>query len=71
MVLSYLQGELRVVFEATEAKDAITCTLFSPDQKRLYVGSRDKKIYVYDPLSDFQCVDQFEGSSEEVEHYYT
>ena len=68
-ILSYLQGQLRVVFEANEATDAITCTLFSPDQKRLYVGSRDKNVYVYDPLNDFQCIEVFEGHKEAVRSF--
>jgi len=39
LVLSYLQNKLQVVYEASEPADAITCTVFSPDQRNLFVGS--------------------------------
>ena len=66
VVLSYLQETLTVVFETSEASSSVAATTFSPDQKRLYVGSRDKRVYVYDPLSDFHMVETYEGGVEEI-----
>ena len=53
VVISFLQGVLRVVFETQDARGPVTSIIFSPDGSRLFLGSLDGKIYVYDVLDNF------------------
>ena len=53
VIISYLQGVLRTVYETQDAHGPITTIVFSPDGSKLYVGSLDGKIYIYDVLDNF------------------
>lgn len=54
VVVSYLQGTLRIVFGSKDAAGVLNTFVFSPDGAELYAGSEDGKIYVYDVLDDFK-----------------
>mmetsp|Transcript_8901 Transcript_8901/g.12323 ORF Transcript_8901/g.12323 Transcript_8901/m.12323 type:complete len:539 (+) Transcript_8901:1348-2964(+) len=53
LVVSYLQGLLRIVHTAHNALDSISCVLFSPDGAKVFAASLDFNIYVYDALNNF------------------
>mmetsp|Transcript_13866 Transcript_13866/g.18801 ORF Transcript_13866/g.18801 Transcript_13866/m.18801 type:complete len:412 (+) Transcript_13866:1108-2343(+) len=53
LVVSYLQGLLRIVHTAHNALDSISCVLFSPDNgAKVFAASLDFNIYVYDALNN-------------------
>eukprot|EP01038_Epipyxis_sp_PR26KG_P009336 gene9336-12580_t len=58
LILSYLQSKLNIIYLAvtSTAADLVTTTTFSPDGTRLYVGTRDGSIYVYDALNNFKTI---------------
>lgn len=65
-VVSYLQGKLRVVYVASDAKEEITSLLFSPDGSKVYAASLDNAIYVYDALNNFTLLATLSTHSEGV-----
>jgi len=65
-IVSYLQGVLQIVHIAGDATDAITSVCFSPSGNKLYAGSNDCNIYVYDPLDNFKLVNTLKVHGEGV-----
>lgn len=65
-IVSYLQGELRVVHVTEDAKDDITSLVFSPDGARLYGASLDCNIYIYDAFDNFKYISTMFGHSEGI-----
>ncbi len=65
-VLSYLQGVLQIVHIASDATETINCICFSPAGNKLYVGSADTNIYVYDPLDNFKLINTLKVHGEPV-----
>ena len=56
VVVSYLQGTLRIVFGSKDAQGVLNAFVYSPDGAELYAGSEDGRIYVYDVLDDFKLL---------------
>lgn len=57
VIVSYMQGSLRIVHEFQDSYKAISCLAFSADGSELFVGSEDRKIYVYNIHDDFKQTD--------------
>lgn len=66
VVMSYLQGVLLQVHVAHHASDAITDIVFNPDGSQAYCSSLDKKVYVYDALSNFSLTRTLIGATEGI-----
>jgi microtubule-associated protein-like 6 len=66
VVMSYLQGVLLQVHVANDANDAITSIAFNPDGSQAYCSSLDKKVYVYDALSNFSLTRTLIGATEGI-----
>ena len=64
-IVSFLQNELRIVTLIGDANDSINCLCFSPDGARLYAGSGDSNIYIYDAFDNFKLMNTLKvhGSS--------
>lgn len=58
VIVSYMQGSLRIVHEIQDSYKAISCLAFSADGAELFVGSEDRKIYVYNIHDDFKKTDE-------------
>jgi WD40 repeat protein len=56
VVVSYLQGTLRIVFGSKDAAGVFNAFVFSPEGSELYAASEDGKVYVYDVLDDFKLI---------------
>jgi WD40 repeat protein len=65
-IVSYMQNDLRIVYIAEECKFDITCVTFSPDGSRLYAGSRDCGIYIFDAVNNFKHLDTVVKHTEPV-----
>ena len=65
-IVSYLQGVLNIVHRTTDAKAPVTSVVFSPDGGRLYCGSLDGVVYVYDALNNFKLVTRLYSAKESV-----
>jgi WD40 repeat protein/Ca2+-binding EF-hand superfamily protein len=65
-VVSYLQGQIRLVYIATEPKDAITSMVFAPDGTKVYAASLDGQIYIYDALNNFSLMATLQGHTEGI-----
>eukprot|EP00600_Ochromonadales_sp_CCMP1393_P002263 CAMPEP_0174977188 /NCGR_PEP_ID=MMETSP0004_2-20121128/13465_1 /TAXON_ID=420556 /ORGANISM="Ochromonas sp., Strain CCMP1393" /LENGTH=2877 /DNA_ID=CAMNT_0016228333 /DNA_START=290 /DNA_END=8924 /DNA_ORIENTATION=- len=65
VVISYLQGELRIVYTTKDAKDSITSVLFTPDGSKLLAASLDGNVYIYDALNNFQLLLSLTGQHKE------
>lgn len=65
-VVSYLQGQIRLVYIATEPRDAITSLVFAPDGSKVYASSLDGNIYIYDALNNFSLLATLSGHAEGV-----
>lgn len=65
VVISYLQGALRLVHTAGDAKDTITAVLFTPDGSKLLASSLDGNVYIYDALNNFQLLMSLGGQHKE------
>ena len=57
IIVSYMQGALRIVHEIQDCYKAVSCLAFSADGAELFVGSEDRKIYVYNIHDDFKQTD--------------
>jgi WD40 repeat protein len=66
VVISYLQKKSRIVYMSQDAKEEITSIIFSPDGSKVYVGSLDRIIYIYDALNNFQLLGQLPGHNEGI-----
>lgn len=60
------ESGLSKVHESSDAADGISCMVFSPTDQRLYVGSLDAKIYIYDCNQNFFCFDSLKGCKEPI-----
>lgn len=65
LVISYLQGVLRIVHKISDAKDEITCVLFTPDGSKLLTSSKDGNVYIYDALNNFLLINTLTGTHKE------
>lgn len=65
-IVSFLQGKIRIVHTTNDAREEIVSVAFSPDGSKVYAGSMDSTIYVYDALNNFQMVNTLNGHSEGV-----
>jgi WD40 repeat protein len=65
-IVSYMQNELRIVYIAEECKFDITCLTFSPDGSRLFAGSRDCAVYVFDAVNNFKHLDTIVRHTEPI-----
>jgi WD40 repeat protein len=65
VVVSYLQGALRLVHTAGDAKDTVTAVLFTPDGSKLLASSMDGNVYIYDALNNFQLLLALTGQHKE------
>lgn len=54
VIVSYMQGSLRIVHEISDSKQPITALAFSADGSELFVGSEDRQIYAYNIHEDFR-----------------
>jgi WD40 repeat protein len=65
-IVSFLQGVLNIVHIAGDAQDVISAVVFSTDGSRLYAGSGDSNIYVYDALDNFKLFNTLKVHGEGV-----
>ena len=65
-VVSYLQGKVRIVHTTNDAREEIATVVFSPDGSKVYAGSLDAGIYVYDALNNFRLITTLSGHTEGV-----
>lgn len=65
VVISYLQGVLRLVHTAGDAKDTITSVVFTPDGSKLLASSLDGNVYIYDALNNFALLMSLTGKHKE------
>jgi WD40 repeat protein len=54
VIVSYMQGTLRIVHEITDSKQPITSIAFSADGSELFIGSEDSCVYSYNIHEDFK-----------------
>lgn len=66
-VVSYLQGQIRLVYVAADARDHISSLVFAPDGTRVFAASLDGSIYVYDALNNFALMTTLQGHNEGVD----
>ena len=65
LVISYLQGLLRIVHTTADAEADITCVIFTPDGSKLLASSKDGRVYIYDALNNFVLIGKLEGVHKE------
>jgi len=65
LVISYLQGLLRIVHTTADAEADITCVIFTPDGSKLLASSKDSRVYIYDALNNFVLIGKLEGVHKE------
>jgi WD40 repeat protein len=66
VLVSYLRSQLRTVHVASNALDAVSALVFSPDGSRLLVASLDNSIYVYDVMNNFSLAATLSGHTQGV-----
>ena len=54
VIVSFLQNVLNLVHIAADAGECINALAYSPDGSKVYVGSNDSNIYIYDALDNFK-----------------
>ena len=65
VVISYLQGVLRIVHTTGDALDTITAVMFTPDGSKMLASSLDGSVYIYDALNNFALVMTLSGQHKE------
>eukprot|EP01035_Chromulina_nebulosa_P019260 gene19260-25115_t len=65
-IISYLQGDLRIVHVATDAEDDVVSTVFTPDGSKLFAGSLDKHIYAYNALDNFRLMKKISSHNQPI-----
>lgn len=66
VIVSYMQGVLRIIYSFEDAKLAVSSLAFTPNGNKLFCGSRDSKIYVYDAWDNFKFVKTLSDHSQPV-----
>lgn len=61
VIVSYMQGSLRIVHEIYDSKKPISALAFSADGSELFVGSEDCNVYAYNIHEDFRQTFVFSG----------
>lgn len=63
---SYLQGNLALIHKSSDATDAITFVAFNNDGSKVYFGSADCNIYVYDAFNNFSLAATYKVHSQPI-----